>query len=68
MWYVNNLIMSNYTVIFVDRMLSNWDMHTFVNISDPLAEHARFVVNVVCTTKKMRKKVPSFIAVVDVSY
>ena len=47
------------TVIFVDRMFNSWDIHTFVNISDPLAEHARSVPNVVYTTKKMKKKVVS---------
>jgi hypothetical protein len=55
------------TVIFVDRMLNSWDIHTFVNISDLLVEHARSVRNVAYTTKKMKKKVVSVRALANVS-
>ena len=67
MWYVFHLTCFDDTVIYVDRMSNNWGIHTFVNISDLLVEHAKSAANVVYTTKKMKKKVLSPVAFSDVS-
>lgn len=44
--------------MFVGRMWKIWGISISVNISDLLVDHVRSVVNVVCMTKRTRKKVP----------